>query len=398
MLDLQDAKVASEEINRLFEGLVAEQQRLEIAPESALAEQRIWRVPADVPTIQEAIDLASTGDQIWVASGDYHENLVIRGKRILLKKDSAYVNDVNVFGTHKIKTESVVDNLCFQGPSQGEITRETGAIIELTGPAELRNLTVEGGLWGIFIYCTAGATGIPKVIGCKVRKNKEYGIVTLETVHHILHNQVSYNGTGGIFAGVNSRALIKNNLVARNRHGIVCEGKVHGHLALTAHLENNTVAHNKSDGVHLQIAPNQEHRRCLVLPWIENNNIAFNGGYGIFAEENERICPIVAYNNVYNNEEGDFSREFCGGENLSVDPMFEAGPAEQPLNEYYLRQDQIDNQCVDAGEDNAGREGLKWRTTNTRLTQDTRMVDLGYHYPIDGPTPPAAVSKEPKQR
>ena len=41
-------------------------------------------VPADLPTIQDAVDSAQTGDTVLVAYGRYVEEILIRDKRIYL--------------------------------------------------------------------------------------------------------------------------------------------------------------------------------------------------------------------------------------------------------------------------------------------------------------------------
>jgi len=65
--------------------------------------------------------------------------------------------------------------------------------------------------------------------------------------------------------------------------------------------------------------------------------------------------------------------------NISLDPLFVAGP----LHGYYLSQlaagQGADSPCVDAGSDSASDLGLAHLTTRTDAAADAGIVDMGYH-------------------
>ena len=69
----------------------------------------IW-VPADFPTIQEAIDAAQPGDVVCVSPGIYPENINFMGKPITVRSDAD-----GVPGTH----DPSPDNTIIDGGSNG---------------------------------------------------------------------------------------------------------------------------------------------------------------------------------------------------------------------------------------------------------------------------------------
>lgn len=79
---------------------------------SARTRQEIIRVPADYPTIQEAINAAASGSMILVGSGTYHEHLVVNKTLTLIGQDKATtIIDGNKTGTVvHIKANNVTIN------------------------------------------------------------------------------------------------------------------------------------------------------------------------------------------------------------------------------------------------------------------------------------------------
>lgn len=64
------------------------------------------RVPADMPTIQSAIDSSSDGDEVIVSEGTYYENLLLMGKNITIRSN---------FPTTENPTASYINNTIIDG-------------------------------------------------------------------------------------------------------------------------------------------------------------------------------------------------------------------------------------------------------------------------------------------
>ncbi|MGB9148384.1 MAG: DUF1565 domain-containing protein, partial [Acidobacteriaceae bacterium] len=90
-------------------------------------------MPADAPTIQQAIDQASAGDTVLIASGTYHENIDFLGKAITVEgsgKPSATIldggGDTVVAIHHGEGRSSILENLTVQNGAP--ITWQGGGI------------------------------------------------------------------------------------------------------------------------------------------------------------------------------------------------------------------------------------------------------------------------------
>ncbi len=89
---------------------------------------------------------------------------------------------------------------------------------------------------------------------------------------------------------------------------------------------------------------------------------------------NNSSAPIVTYS--------DIKGGWPGADNINLNPLFVTGPK----GNYYLGQTAAgqgsDSPCVDAGSDTAANLGLDDKTTRTDNVPDSGTVDMGYHYEL----------------
>jgi Abnormal spindle-like microcephaly-assoc'd, ASPM-SPD-2-Hydin/Transmembrane protein 131-like N-terminal/Right handed beta helix region len=205
---------------------------------TAIAQNTI-HVPADQPTIQAAINAASPGDTVLVASGTYFENINFNGKAITVTSSdgaATTIIDGNAAGTvvtfnHNETAGAVLNGFTIRN---GHAYDGAGIYILNASPKITNNvITGNGGLDGIGILSRDGS---PLIQGNTVTGNVEnmgsgggggagihitgtYGVTSNTTVsgNLVTNNHLDAGGFGaGIFVDYYASALIENNYVAGN--------------------------------------------------------------------------------------------------------------------------------------------------------------------------------------
>lgn len=181
------------------------------------------RVPADRPTIREAIEAAKEGDTILVAPGTYRENLRV-AKSITLSSQGTEPRDVEA---------TVID-----GGKKTVITVAKGADVKIVG------LTIRNGDDGV---CVDG--GRVEVLQCRLLQNDE---------------GVSFEGGRGVVRGT----LIEGS----GDDGIDCDG------ATDALIEDNVIRDCGDDGVEVRLHEYRGPRLSIV---IRGNVLSGHGEDGV---------------------------------------------------------------------------------------------------------------------
>ncbi len=179
------------------------------------SDANIITVPSqDYPTIQSGIDSASSGDTVLVSPGSYSENLIFRGRAIVLGSwfittyDNSYINSTVIDGAASGTVISIMTN-------EGQ-----GTIVE--------GFTIQNGLAG------------PRGGGIHVS-----GQGTAPTIcnNHILNNTCTNFDGGGISCIAGANATICHNQIAYNRSNNGNGGGI-GINRCTVYLHNNLLMNN----------------------------------------------------------------------------------------------------------------------------------------------------------
>jgi serine protease len=145
------------------------------------ASATIRHVPADYPTIQQAIDAAVNGDTVLVAPGTYVENISFLGKAITVTSESGAQS--TLIDGHRV--DSVVRFTSQEGPSS-----VLNGFTITNGAAEF-NSSLDGG--GIRIVNSS-----PTII------------------NNIITNNIACDAGAGIYA-LFSSPIIRDNIIADNK-------------------------------------------------------------------------------------------------------------------------------------------------------------------------------------
>jgi len=193
----------------------------------SVAAQTTHHVPADFPTIQDAIDAASEGDTVLVSPGTYFERIVVHGKNLVLRSsdgpevttiDGEHLGTVVTFEPG-VTRETVLEGFTL---THGDGWNNAGGVLIASSSPVIRGNVIE---WNLGAGSGNGITVLHSsalIEGNTIREN---------------HNNeyfVGGGGGGGIYAGGCPMQVI---------HSGSCGPEIRGNL-----IEANTVDRFSSGG------------------------------------------------------------------------------------------------------------------------------------------------------
>jgi hypothetical protein len=219
-------------------------------------------VPAQVPTIQQAIDAAVPGDVINVAAGNYTEALMIKDKTLTIQgAGSGATTITGVSGSDTLTIDGargvIVSGLTIQGVPGGN----NGILAMRVATVEIRDAVVQDApARGIFIVGLAGA----RLNNVTVQRSG------IDGIHAFQDSTITFLGT----------VVSNNNL----RDGVIISG------SSSAHMTAATVTANGNGRHGIDVTHNSSFLVDAASVIIQNNQgSTTNNGKGILAFSSSSI-------------------------------------------------------------------------------------------------------------
>ena len=296
-----------------------------------------WDSPSDGPgndwahayhKVQSAVDVAQSGDEIWVAGGTYADGIVMEnGKGV----------GVGVYGgfagteTARSQRNWVTNVTVLNRSPKGSVAYISGT--EITRSTVIDGFTIQGGIadegGGVFCYKSS-----PTISNNIIKRNysMDYG-----------------GGVCAFYTGASP--LIINNLITQNTGerggGVGC------YSAQSPVIANNTIVNNADRGIYAENAS------------VYNNIVAFNYE-GIQQYSSALLRSNCVYGNTGANYVGTDQTGING--NISVDPRFQSA-------EYGYFHLQPDSPCRNTGDDAVVEAG--WLDIDGQARIQGTHVDIG---------------------
>jgi hypothetical protein len=347
-------------------------------------------VPQEYATIQEAIDSAGSQEIVLVDTGTYHENIEFREIGILVTSKFHTTGDTSYI------SRTIIDGSC---PAHSDSASVVRFVSGENSCACIKGFTLRNGAGTLYsykgvpakcgggIYCDSSSPTISDNIIISNHVSGEGGGIccNFKSSPKIINNIIKGNSAsyGGGISGGGPRTIIANNLIVSDTAS--CDGGgIEGAFGIIA---NNTMDRNSAfagGGIYVLGIT------CRIVNNIIANSLSGGGIY--FA-----VYPdsTISYNNVWNNDGGNFVTCPSGvGDttwgtnrngtpcdsfyNIIRDPLFVDG--------YHL---DITSPCIEAGNNNAPGLPATDFEGNRRVVDgnqdDSFFVDMGaYEYQTGG--------------
>ncbi len=261
-------------------------------------------IPLHDETIQGGIEMAEDGDTVFVAPGEYVENINFDGKAITVAGipgmttiDGNQEGPCVRFNSGEDAFSILLGFTLINGT--GVNGRGGGILIERATPVIAFNTLTDN---------SADNGGAVAIIGAG-------GFIPTNLYRNLMYNNSAENRGGAVYIGAITPALITNNTIINNESG----------------SEGGGVCSDNGVGVFLT-----------------NNIVALNtSGRGGAIYRNGILAPPVSvlYCDVWENEGGNYGRVNAGNGTISEDPQF----VDVEANNYFLSED---SPCIDAGDPN----------------------------------------------
>ena len=351
---------------------------LTLVQASVEADPEIIRVPADYPTIQEAIDAAAPESIVLVSDGVYYEHLVVNKTLTLIGQDKATtIIDGNGIGSrfedsvvYVTANDVIINGFTIRNSGgDGYWSYVAGIGLDSSGSEITGNIIVENNR-GII-------RGGNTTISDNIIQNNSYGIYggrnnvisgnTISDNHHI---GVWFEGLSG-----NDSNIINDNIISNNECGISLSGFIiiGGSTLNTRHKlqcsseapppprSNNTISGNKIAGNeygiviwgsggntirnnvithnHYGIDFDEASNNTLISNTISNNNFGINLVsstnntiyYNNFVENTEQLKSSGTSNIWDNGTEGNYWSDYRGLDDGSDGRVFGDGVGDTDL-------------------------------------------------------------------
>ena len=278
-------------------------------------------VPAEQPTIQSGIDIASDGDTIMVAPGTYYENINISQK-----------NGIHIIGD---STETTI----IDGSSNGNV------VIFNYSSGSIKNFTIRNS-GNNSLYHSGIFTAFSEVIiESNIILNNNRGLSIGNSSMATISNNIIINNSGYIVISFHySDGIIRYNLITSNSRAIDT-------YRSCPDIINNTIIGDQSN-IGLVLDPSDES--------VIKNNIISNFHIGLLVQGSEHSVTdnfIISYNNTWDNFLSNYWEEYGpyydfysspftptpGDGDIQFDPLF----VDQENGDYHLLEN---SPCIDAGD------------------------------------------------